>query len=69
MEEPRDMDAMQKQVDDVWKQTSLYLEHFFRSTMRRAMAEAGNEAESIRGWSIRKNTQTFRYPGAQVRGM
>ncbi|CAK0891341.1 unnamed protein product, partial [Prorocentrum cordatum] len=30
MEEPRDMGAMQKQVDDVWKQTSLYLEHFFR---------------------------------------
>ncbi|CAK0848374.1 unnamed protein product, partial [Prorocentrum cordatum] len=61
VEEPRDMDAMQKQVDDVWKQTSLYLEHFFRSTMRRAMEEAGEEAESIRGWSIRKNTQTFRY--------
>ncbi|CAK0799301.1 unnamed protein product, partial [Prorocentrum cordatum] len=61
MEEPRDMDAMQKQVDDVWKQTPLYLEHFVRSTMRRAMEEAGNEAESIQGWGIRKNTQTFRH--------
>ncbi|CAK0846033.1 unnamed protein product [Prorocentrum cordatum] len=54
------MDAMQEQVDDVWRQTSFYLEHFFRSAMRKTMDDTGEEAESIRGWSVRKNTKTFR---------